>query len=93
MAGSFGTYWIELLTEENTLLALPPISRIVPTTITRITANITAYSAMSWPRSSDQKCCRKLATLSSTKVLLSGARRQGKFVKRYKALRIPGKLT
>ena len=41
-------YWlIELATLENTLFAFPPISRIVPTTITRITASITAYSAMS----------------------------------------------
>jgi hypothetical protein len=44
---------IELATAEKALLALLPISRIVPTTRTRITANITAYSAMSWPRSSD----------------------------------------
>jgi hypothetical protein len=45
-----GSYWpIELATEENTLFELPPINRIVPTTNTRITANITAYSAMSWP--------------------------------------------
>ena len=42
-----------LATAENTLLALEPTRRIVPTTITRITANITAYSAMSWPSSSD----------------------------------------
>ena len=42
-------YWTELATEENTLLALEPISRMVPTTITRMTASITAYSAMSWP--------------------------------------------
>jgi hypothetical protein len=40
-------YWIELATLENALLALVPMSRTVPTTITRITANITAYSAMS----------------------------------------------
>src|ERR1039458_9943286 len=40
---------MELATLEKALLALEPISRIVPTTITRITANITAYSAMSWP--------------------------------------------
>jgi hypothetical protein len=50
-----GDYWpIELATEENTLFELPPINRMVPTTNTRITANITAYSAMSWPLSSDQ---------------------------------------
>jgi hypothetical protein len=40
-------YCTELATDEKTLFALEPISRIVPTTITRITASITAYSAMS----------------------------------------------
>ncbi len=40
-------YWIVLATEENALLALLPTRRIVPTTSTKITANITAYSAMS----------------------------------------------
>ena len=40
-------YLIELATEENTLLELEPMSRMVPTTITRMTASITAYSAMS----------------------------------------------
>jgi hypothetical protein len=30
-----------------------PISRIVPTTITKITARMTAYSTLSWPLSSD----------------------------------------
>ena len=41
-------YWvIELATCENTLLAFPPIKRMVPTTMTRITASITAYSAIS----------------------------------------------
>jgi hypothetical protein len=38
---------IELAKPENTLFALAPINRIVPTTITRMTASITAYSAMS----------------------------------------------
>jgi hypothetical protein len=42
------TYWlIELATDENTLLAFDPINRMVPTTITRMTASMTAYSAMS----------------------------------------------
>jgi len=45
-------YWIELAADENTVLALEPIKRIVPTTMTRITANITAYSAISWASSS-----------------------------------------
>jgi hypothetical protein len=42
-----GPYWMALPTLENTLLAFEPISRTVPTTITRITASITAYSAIS----------------------------------------------
>jgi hypothetical protein len=40
-------YWIELATLENAAFELVPISRMVPTTRTRITASITAYSAMS----------------------------------------------
>jgi hypothetical protein len=52
-------YLIELATLEKTLLALDPISRMVPTTITRITANITAYSAMSCPSSSRHILHRK----------------------------------
>src|SRR2546427_5923763 len=48
-------YWTELATEEKTLLALLPTSRMVPTTMTRITASMTAYSAMSCPRSSFHK--------------------------------------
>ena len=35
------------------MLALPPIKRTVPMTSTKITASITAYSAMSCPCSSD----------------------------------------
>jgi hypothetical protein len=42
-----GCYWIALPTLENTELALVPINRTVPTTMTKITASITAYSAMS----------------------------------------------
>src|SRR6267154_5991158 len=53
-------YLIELATEENTLLALEPMRRMVPTTITRMTASITAYSAMSCPCSSRHR----LTTLS-----------------------------
>ena len=48
------SYWIELATLENTVLEFEPIRRTVPTTRTKITANITAYSAMSCPESSDQ---------------------------------------
>jgi len=45
-------YWFsELPTWEKTLLAFDPTSLMVPTTSTRITANITAYSAISWPSS------------------------------------------
>jgi len=40
-------YWMELPTCEKTLLALEPIRRTVPTTMTRITASMTEYSAMS----------------------------------------------
>jgi len=46
-------YWSELATLENAVLAFDPIKRTVPTTKTRMTANITAYSAMSCPASSD----------------------------------------
>src|SRR5215813_11179334 len=45
-------YCNELATLENALLAFDPIRRTVPTTRTRITANITAYSAISCPESS-----------------------------------------
>jgi len=55
------TYWTELATDEKTLLALEPTNRIVPTTITRITANITAYSAISWASSPTQAFQRTLA--------------------------------
>ncbi len=41
------TYWMLLAAAENTLFALPPIKRMAPMTITKITASITAYSAMS----------------------------------------------
>lgn len=51
---SFAQFDIWLCTCENTLLALPPIKRTVPMTITNITANITAYSATSCPRSSNK---------------------------------------
>src|SRR4029077_16864479 len=53
---------MELDTAENTLFAFPPIKRIVPTTITRITASITAYSAMSCPSSSDHSLRSRLVT-------------------------------
>jgi hypothetical protein len=47
------------------VLDFVPIRRIVPTTITKITANITAYSAMSCPCSSRHKLQRVLYILSS----------------------------
>src|SRR5215471_388536 len=53
-------YWIELAAAEKALLALEPMSRTVPTTSTRITASITAYSAISWPDSSDHSLCMNL---------------------------------
>jgi hypothetical protein len=40
---------IELAVAENTLFALPPISRIAATTKTKMTASITAYLAIYWP--------------------------------------------
>jgi hypothetical protein len=40
---------IELAVAENMLFALPPINRIVPTTKTKMTASVTAYSAIPWP--------------------------------------------
>jgi hypothetical protein len=54
-----GDYWIELAASENTLFALLPIMRMVPTTMTRMTASMTAYSAMSCPWSSDQSLDRR----------------------------------
>lgn len=75
-------YWIELPTDENTLLALLPTKRIVPTTITRITANITAYSAMSCPRSSFHKLQSMLIIVapSDSKPLQLTKRSGGVFV-------------
>ena len=43
---------------ENTVFALVPMSRIVPTTRTRMTASMTAYSAMAWPSSEQCKLPR-----------------------------------
>jgi hypothetical protein len=45
---------MELAAEEKALLAFEPMSRMVPTTSTRMTASITAYSAISCPFSSTQ---------------------------------------
>src|ERR1019366_4725569 len=47
-------YCKELATVENAVLALVPIRRTVPITNTRMTASMTAYSAMSCPCSSLQ---------------------------------------
>jgi len=58
----YPAYLIELAAAEKTLLAFEPMSRIVPTTITRITASMTAYSAMSCPSSSNQSL-RSRATI------------------------------
>jgi hypothetical protein len=41
------TYCMELATFEKTVFEFEPISRIVPTTMMRITATMTAYSAIS----------------------------------------------
>src|SRR5580704_422520 len=56
---------MELAAEENTVFALLPIIRIVPTTITRMTASMTAYSAISCPWSSDQRRRRRGRTILS----------------------------
>jgi hypothetical protein len=56
---------IELATDENTLFELDPINRMVPTTSTRMTANMTAYSAMSWPSSSDHNLRKVLVFIPS----------------------------
>jgi hypothetical protein len=53
------SYWSELATEEKALFEFDPMSRRVPTTITKITASMTAYSAMSCPRSSVQSRRRR----------------------------------
>src|SRR6266481_1366111 len=66
-------YWIALAAAENALLALEPIKRTVPTTRTRITANITAYSAISCPDSSDQSLRSSLDIPSSCVGLLESA--------------------
>jgi hypothetical protein len=47
--GKLQAHFISLATAEKTLLALDLIKRTVPTTETKITASITAYSAISWP--------------------------------------------
>ena len=44
---------MELPTLENTLLEFDPIKRMVPITMIRTTASITAYSAISCPSSCD----------------------------------------
>ncbi len=55
---------IELAVAENTLFALPPINRIVPTTKTKMTASITAYSAISWPSSCNQSLRNKFVMIA-----------------------------
>jgi hypothetical protein len=52
------SYSIELATDENTLLALEPMSRSAPTAIARTTASMMAYSATSWPASSSHNLCQ-----------------------------------
>lgn len=61
----YKAYWIELATFENTVLELLPMRRIVPTTMMRITATITAYSAISWPASSAHNLRMTCDTLPS----------------------------
>src|SRR5271156_271448 len=64
-------YWMVLPTCENTLLAFEPMSRTVPTTITRITASITAYSAISWPLSSSTNARQTAFVIFATGSLIS----------------------
>jgi hypothetical protein len=59
---------MELDTLEKTLLAFEPTMRIVPTTTTRITASITAYSAMSWPCSSVHNLRKRLSIIPPDKL-------------------------
>ena len=68
-------YCIELATLEKALFELDPIRRIVPTTRTRITASITAYSAISCPASSDQilRMNSDIISLQSTSSLCEGS--------------------
>jgi hypothetical protein len=49
------------------VLELDPINRSVPTTISKITATITAYSAMSWPSSDQSVTCVLMTNLSNCK--------------------------
>src|SRR5437899_335242 len=63
-------YCTELATEEKTLFALLPTRRIVPTTITRITASITAYSAISCPLSSLHKYKGRLNIRTPLQILI-----------------------
>jgi hypothetical protein len=62
---------IELAVAENTLFALPPINRSVPTTITKMTASITAYSAISCPSSCDHSLPRQSVTFAPPRRLNS----------------------
>jgi hypothetical protein len=60
---------------ENALLALPPINRRVPMASIRITANITAYSAMSChfhPTNCDNQQLRKGVLKAESRALLPG---------------------
>jgi len=66
--GATSFYWIALPTCENTVFAFVPIKRTVPITITRITASMTAYSAMSCPCSSFHILFKKFLTVISLKV-------------------------
>lgn len=45
------------------MLAFEPMSLIVPTTRTRITANMTAYSAISWASSSNHNPQKRFVTV------------------------------
>lgn len=68
------SYLIELAAAEKTLLALEPIRRSVPTTITKTTASMSAYSATSWPFSSIQDL-RSRAIIFHLPTYLSSAKK------------------
>jgi hypothetical protein len=59
---------------EKTVLALDPIMRTTPTVMPRITASITAYSAMSWPSVSRPRSRSRRINVCVTLKLCTGGR-------------------
>lgn len=87
---------IALATEEKTVFELDPIMRSVPTTISKITATITAYSAMSWPSSDKSRtlnwriggCCLSFEDFSQFTALRNPASLQLELEKSYRIIQI-----